>query len=349
MNEEKLVVGLPSGSLADPVRGGRLAELLKRAGFPTQGYEQGGPSRFPITPLLVGWDGRPQEFGAQLALGEIDVAIGGRDWIRERQLELRYEYGQEVQLTFVHSLDRGHVKVVVIVRAEAEGQSSNAYLKSLLSSKPLVTMVAEMPYLAYDWFRGKAELLGFGGSHKDFSVQKFITPPKIKRGVVIYETWGKTEAKVANGSVDLGVEIAQTGTAIRNYGLLILEEIMESETTVWASPRLKQNPKKYDLARMFLLNLFGSLNAENRVLVLFNARKEDQQRLLEYLQKNHLFSDEPTINEGVNFIEFSVQLDASNKDLPLARVRYELAKLGATAIETIALESSIPGLRVIEF
>jgi hypothetical protein len=55
------------------------------------------------------------------------------------------------------------------------------------------------------------------------------------------------------------------------------------------------------------------------------------------------------VNEGINYVEFSIQLDVSRKDLTLAKVRYELAKLGATGIETIPLESSIPGLDVIDF
>ena len=61
------------------------------------------------------------------------------------------------------------------------------------------------------------------------------------------------------------------------------------------------------------------------------------------------FANEPTINEGINYVEFSIQLDVSAKELTLAKVRYELAKLGATGIETIPLESSIPGLDVIDF
>lgn len=347
--EAKLVIGLPAGSLADPNRGGSLVELLKRAGFPTQGYDQGGPSTFPITSFLVGWDGRPQEFGAQLALAEIDIAIGGRDWIRERQLEFQYEYGRRIELILVQSLGRGNVRIVIIAPADNDRSDTDAYLTQLLSHKPLITMVSELPYLAYDWFRAKAEALGFAESHGAFSIQKFKTPPRIDRGLVVYETWGKTEAKVKHGSVDLGLEITQTGSSIRNYGLAVLEDLMESETTIWAAPNLKQDPVKYELARMFLLNLYGALHAENKVLLFFNARREDQDKLLEYLRRNRLFGDEPTINEGVNFIEFSIQLDASNKELPLAQVRYELAKLGATAIETIPLESSIPGLHVINF
>ena len=349
MPEETLVVGLPAGSLADPNRGGSLVALLKHAGFPSKGYESGGPSTFPITPFLVGWDGRPQEFGSQLCLNELDIAIGGRDWVRERQLEFHYEYGRDIELTFVRSLERGHVRIVIIARPDDAREGVDEYLRALLASKPLVTMVSEMPYLAYDWFRNKAEKLGFGDSHGTLSVQKFKTPPKIDKGIVIYETWGKTEAKVKNNSVDFGLEITQTGSAIANYGLAIIDEVMRSETTIWASPVLKQQPAKLDLAKMFLLNLYGSIHAENKVLVFFNARKEHKQRVMAYLGENNLFGDEPTINEGVNFAEFSIQLDASSKTLPLARVRYELAKLGASAIETIPLESSIPNMDVIDF
>ncbi|HNV20463.1 MAG TPA: hypothetical protein PLB67_03265 [Candidatus Hydrogenedentes bacterium] len=348
MSNTQLIVGLPAGSLADPNRGGSLIELLKRAGFPARGYDKGGPSCFPLTAFLVGWDGRPQEFGSQLAVGEIDIAIGGDDWVRERTLEFKYEYEREITLKKVLSLDRGKVRIVIIgTRGTAAG--GDAWLKTLLSAKPLVTMVSEMPYLALEWFRGRAEALGFGASHQQFSVQKFKTPPRIDRGIVIYETWGKTEAKVKNGSVDFGLEITQTGSAIENYGLCVLDEVMTSEAGIWACSSLRDQPEKYDIARMFLLNLYGSIYAEDKVLVTFNTRKEDSQTILDYLRDNRLFGEEPTINEGVNYTEYSIEMKADSVDLPLPRVRYELAKLGATSIETIPLDSSIPGLSVIDF
>lgn len=347
MTDERLIIGLPAGSLADVSRGGDLNRLLRDAGFPTQGYEQGGPSTFPVNAFLIGWDGRPQEFGAQLGLGEIDIAIAGDDWIRERELELKYEYNQSIGLQKVLSLGRGHVRVVIIKDGHVD--ECDAWLKGLLAASPLVTIVSEMPYLALDWFRTKAEKLGFAQSHSAFSVQKYRTPPRIEAGIVIYETWGKSEAKVKNGSVDFGLEITQTGDAIRNYGLEVVEEVMQSEAGVWANPGIKQKPGKYELARMFLLNLYGAMFAENKVLLLFNTKKENVPKLQEYLETNRLFADEPTMNEGINFVEFSVQMDADNPELPLAQVRYELAKLGATHIETVPLESSIPGLDVIEF
>lgn len=348
MSESKLIIGMPAGSLADPKRGGSLINLLKDAGFRARGYDQGGPTSFPLNTYLMGWDGRPQEFGSQLGIGEIDIAISGRDWIRERVLEMKFEFDQDIQVQNIMSLERGHVRIVII-NNDGSKRDCDAWLSGLLKEKALVTMVSEMPYLALEWFKTKAEALGFGKSHAAFSVQKFRTPPKIDSGLVIYETWGKTEAKVKNGSVDFGLEITQSGSAIRNYGLNIVDEVMESETCVFANPGIKDDPEKVEMARMFLLNLYGSIFAENKVLVSFNCKKNDEATVVAYLEKNKLFANEPTVNEGINYVEFSIQLDVSAQNLTLARVRYELAKLGATGIETIPLESSIPGLDVIDF
>ncbi len=348
MSDTKLVIGMPAGSLADPRRGGSLVNLLKGAGFHAQGYDEGGPTTFPLNSFLVGWDGRPQEFGAQLALGEIDIAISGEDWMRERTLEMKYEYGQDVELAKILSLERGKVRIVIIKTDDGEGDC-DAWLKGLLSGKKLLSMVSEMPYIAVEWFQAKAAALGFGESHGAFSIQKYKTPPKIDAGLVVYETWGKTEAKVMNRSVDFGLEITQSGSAIRNYGLKIAEVVMESEAGVWANPALKNDPEKYDLAKMVLLNLYGSIFAEHKVLVSFNCKKDGVDKVLAYLEENKLFGTEPTMNEGTKYVELSIELDVQATDLTLARVRYELAKLGAVAIETIPLESSIPGLDVIDF
>ena len=343
-----LIIGMPAGSLADPKRGGNLVALLKAAGFPTRGYEDGGPTSFPLHAELIGWDGRPQEFGAQLALDELDLAIGGDDWITERLLECRYEYGRDITLNKVLSLNRGSVRIVAVCRPLAQGMDFNTWLKSLLEQEGQIRMVSEMPYLAVEWFLKKAATLGRDPVGIPYAVQKYGAPPRIDRGLVVYESWGKTESKIANGAVDLGLEITQTGSAIRNYGLQIAETIMQSETGVWAAPSLRQYPEKLELARMFLVNLYGAVFAENKALLLFNIKREGAAAAQQYLQDNGLFGDEPTINEGAHYMEFSVQVDLSRSDLPVARVRYELARLGATHIETIPLNSCIPSLNVID-
>jgi ATP phosphoribosyltransferase len=346
MQKNILTIGMPAGSLADTNRGGNLILLLENAGFRTTGYDSGGPTKFPFIQYFYGWDGRPQEFGSQLGIHELDVAIAGDDWIRERQLEMLYEYNTEISLEKVLSMKRGHVKIVGIANTQEETDIS-AFLKQLCQTKELITIVAEMPFIALNWIKTKLKEIGFSEKYNDSSVQKYKTPSKIKKGVLVYETWGKTESKVKNGGADIGIEITQTGSAIRNYGLKIIDTIMESETGIWINPSLKNNNDKKELLKMFLLNLYGCVNAENKVMILFNVRNDDVPAIEKYLRENNLFADEPTMNIGKQFTEFSIQVDKNNTNLPLARIRYELAVRKAVNIDTLPVNSSIPSMEII--
>lgn len=344
---ETLIIGMPAGSLADSNRGGNLMQLLEAAGFRTRGYDAGGPTSFPGITFLYGWDGRPQEFGSQLGIGEIDVAIGGDDWIKERLLELEIEYGVKVTLEKVLSLKRGVVRIVGIVKAEDEASSTAEILSRLLRSKSLITVVAEMPYLALNWIRKELIALGRQDLADSWAVQKYKTPPRIEKGILIYETWGKTESKVKNGGADLGLEITQSGSAIRNYGLKIIATILESESGIWINPAVRAHREKSTLLDMFLLNLYGTLNAEGKVLVVFNVPNPLTAKVEEFLRVNSLYADEPTRTVGKDFTVYSIQVDTENPQFPLAWVRYELAKIGARSIDTMPLSSSIPGISVL--
>jgi ATP phosphoribosyltransferase len=348
MSDNVLRIGMPAGSLADPNRGGNLVQLLEQSGFRTSGYQSGGPSKFTTVGFLYGWDGRPQEFATQLGIGELDVAIAGDDWIRERILELQYEYRQTIELRRVMSLKRGSVRLVGIVRPEGEHKDAVAFFKDLGSRKPLITAVAEMPYLALEWIMRRLKDAGLESRFSKFSVQKYSTPSKIDQGVLIFETWGKTEAKVKNGGADLGLEITQSGSAIKNYGLRIIDEVMESGTSIWVNPKIREDKQKYGLLRMFLLNLYGAINAENKVLLLFNVPVASAPDVEAYLARNNLFADEPSRISGKAYTEYSIEIDTAGSKLPLAQIRYELAVMGARGIDTIPLTSSIPAISVIE-
>lgn len=344
---EILKIGMPAGSLADPNRGGNLVKLLENAGFKASGYDAGGPTKFSTVPFLYGWDGRPQEFGSQLALDELDAAIAGDDWIRERVIEFKLEYGREISLEKVLSLKRGGVKLVGIIKGDAAANTTKEFLSAIAKEKKLITVVSEMPYMALNWLRMELSALGMLGQFEKYSVQKYRTPAKIDSGIVVYETWGKTEAKVKNGGADIGLEITQTGSAIRNYGLKIIDTVFESETGIYIDPALKKNAEKKELLRMFLLNLYGTVNAENKVMLLFNVPNARLNDVIKYLTDNKLFGDEPTVNRGNEFTELSVQVDMANTALPLAKIRYDLLKLTAKNIETIPLSSSIPSLDIV--
>ncbi len=348
MTDQILKIGMPAGSLANPNRGGNLVKLLEDAGFKTSGYESGGPSKFSTINYLFGWDGRPQEFGSQLGINELDVAIAGDDWIKERILEFKLEFNTNIELEKVLSLKRGKVKIVGIANS-TDSVDIDSFVKKLCQTKEIIVIVSEMPYLALDWVQNVLQRVGKYEDYSSFSVQNYKTPPKINHGVVIYETWGKTEAKVKNNGADLGVEITQTGSAIRNYGLTIIDTLMESETGIWINPGLKQSTKKNELLKMFLLNLYGVVNAENKVMILFNVPNDNVDEVEKYLSENNLFADEPTKNIGRSFTEFSIQVDITNKEIPLAKVRYELAIRQAVNINTIPIESSIQSIEVLGF
>ena len=344
--ETILKVGMPAGSLADPNRGGNLVNLLMNSGFDVAGYAQGGPTKFTSVNFLFGWDGRPQEFGSQLEINEIDVAIAGDDWIRERVLEMKMEYAKEVNLERVLGLKRGGVKLVGIVACN-EFDTIEDFLRNLCAKKKLITVVSEIPYITLDWLRTKLDAIGLLDGFQSYSVQKYKTPSKIESGIVIYETWGKTEAKIKNGGADIGLDITQSGSAIKNYELKVIDTIMQSQTSIWINSEVRKDAAKLELLRMFLLNLYGSINAENKMMVTFNVSNDHVSGIDRYLREKNLFADEPTVSVGKAFTVYNIQIDADNIDEPLAKVRYELAKLGATSINTLPVQSSIPSLKVI--
>ncbi len=348
MSDKKLIIGMPAGSLANPDRGGNLINFLENSGFKTSGYESGGPSKFVTNNFLFGWDGRPQEFGSQLGIGELDIAIAGDDWIKERILELDIEFNKKINLEKVLPLKRGGVKIVSIIYDEKNCfENINTFLKEKADKSDLLVMVSEMPYLALDWLRNKLKAVNLLDKFAAYSVQKYKTPPRIQKGIIIYETWGKTEAKVKNLGADIGLEITQTGSAIKNYGLKIIDTVMESETGIWINPEIRDTPEKLELLRMFLLNLYGTINAESKVLIIFNLSNKDINQIETYLRENNLFADEPTISKGKNYSEYSIQIETNNPQIPISKIRYELARLGAKNIDTVPLTSSIPHINVI--
>jgi ATP phosphoribosyltransferase len=342
----QLKIGMPAGSLASASRGGNLVDLLAAAGFRTSGYDKGGPTRFTGTNVLFGWDGRPQEFGAQLEIGELDVAIAGDDWIQERILEMRIEHGVEISLERVMTLNRGEVQIVGIV-ADGSFSTAEAFLAAVAPRKPLLVCASEMPYLALDWLQRKLAAVGLGDRFRAHSVQKYKTPPRIKEGILVYESWGKTESKVKNGAVDVGLEISQTGGAIKSYGLTVVETVMRSQTSVYTHAAVQRDPEKRELLEMFLLNLHGAVNAESKVMLLFNVPNAAAGQVDAYLRENNLFGEEPTTSRGKEFTEYNIQVDAADAAKPMAIVRYTLAKLGARSINTVPVTSSIPGIRVV--
>ena len=110
---------------------------------------------------------------------------------------------------------------------------------------------------------------------------------------------------------------------------------------------MRKSPVKMELLKMFLINLYGIINAENKVMLYFNVPAGHDDEIQSYLKANNLFAEEPTIIQGQAFSQYCIQLESANKEKPIAMVRYQLLKLGAKSIETVPILSSIPDLKVL--
>jgi ATP phosphoribosyltransferase len=259
---------------------------------------------------------------------------------------MKLEYGVEVKLQRVMALNRGDVQLVGIT-ADPRFATTEEFLKDVAARKPLVKVAAEMPHLALDWVQRKLAAIGLGAAFSAHSVQKYKTPPRIQQGILIYESWGKTEAKVKHGAVDMALEITQSGSAIKSYGLTIVESVLRSQTAIYTSPATWDDPEKRELLEMFLLNLHGAVQAENKVMLLFNVPNARSAEVERYLTENELFGDEPTMNRGKEYTEYNIQVEDGNPERPIALVRYTLAKLGARSIDTVPIQSSISGIKAV--
>jgi ATP phosphoribosyltransferase len=244
------------------------------------------------------------------------------------------------------TLNRGEVQLVGIT-ADPAFATTEDFLRNVAPKKPLLRVASEMPYLALDWIQRKLAAIGLAGEYASHAVQKYVTPPRIERGILVYESWGKTESKVKHGAVDIGLEISQTGGAIKAYGLTIVETVLRSQTSIYTSPAVAKDPEKRELLEMFLLNVHGATHAENKVMLLFNVPNQLANEVEQYLSSNNLFGDEPTANRGKEYTEYNIQVDADDPEKPLAMVRYSLARLGARSINTIPITSSIRSIRAI--
>ena len=122
---------------------------------------------------------------------------------------------------------------------------------------------------------------------------------------------------------------------------------MRSQTSVYTHAAGTNDPEKRELLEMFLVNVYGAIHAESKVMLLFNVPNALSAAVDDYLTSNNLFGEEPTLSRGKEYTEYNIQVDAADPAKPVALVRYTLAKLGARSINTIPITSSIPGIRMI--
>jgi ATP phosphoribosyltransferase len=177
---------------------------------------------------------RPQEIPVYVAEGLFDVGITGRDWIEETGAKV-VSLGQ-LQYSKATS---NPIRVVVAV----ENDSPVRRVEDLPDG---VRVSTEYPELTKRFFSSR-------GIDADVRL-----------------SYGATEAKIPE-IADAIVEITETGRAIRQAGLRIVETILESYTELIANAESYADPAKAHAMGQLQSLLDGALAARGQVLVKLNV------------------------------------------------------------------------------
>ena len=191
---------------------------------------------------------RPQEIPRYVASGLFDIGITGRDWIEETASDV-VSLG-ELQYSKATSQP---IRVVLAVANDSPVQS-----------------VGDLP----------------AGVRINTEYRELTRRYLEKHGIAdpdVTLSHGATEAKVALGVADAVVEITETGRALRNNGLRIVDTVLLSYTELIANPAAYDEPAKKHAMHQLLTLLQGTLEARGKVLVKLNVGDTDLDRVIALL------------------------------------------------------------------
>ncbi len=189
---------------------------------------------------------RAQEMSRYVEQEILDVGITGRDWILENDSD-------------------------IVVVADL--------IYSKVSKRParwVLAVPADSPYRSVKDLEGKkiaTELVNF--SKRYFS----------ERGidVSVEFSWGATEGKIASGLADAIVEVTETGSTIKAHGLVIIEELMESNPQLIANRHAWEDPWKREKIEQISMLLQSALRADRLVVLKMNVPKEKLEAVVDIL------------------------------------------------------------------
>ena len=174
-------------------------DFLNRAGLEIDGYSVGRPTSRPRIDL----DGimvkviRPQDMPLQVANGNFDLAITGRDWLRDHRFCFPSSPVEELL-----ELGFGGVRIVAVVAEDLAGSSTEDLRK--LKRDSVLRVASEYVNIA-----------------DKYAHDNHLTPCKI------IPTWGASEAFLPEDA-DVLIENTETGSTIAKHNLKIIDTLFES-------------------------------------------------------------------------------------------------------------------------
>ena len=214
-NEEKVWIAIPDGHQQEPT-----AELLRKAGLQLQGYSGNTINHRPT--LSIEWANakviRPQDMPLQVANGNFDLAITGRDWL----LDHLYRFPTSPTIELVN-LGFGEVRVVAVV-------SQNLPANDIDDLKQLIQA-------------GKLSPLRVASEYVNIA-DKYLRDNHVSRYKLV-PTWGASEAFLPDDA-DLLIENTQTGKTLAKHNLKIVDTILQSTACLIGNQNSLKSPAKME-------------------------------------------------------------------------------------------------------
>jgi ATP phosphoribosyltransferase len=193
-------LALPDGHQQAHVR-----KILDASGLVISDYPSATGNRRPPS-KLAGFTIkviRPQDMPQQVACGNYDVAITGRDWLTDHRYQFPTSPVQELL-----DLKYGWVRIVAAVANDVPAVNSAEFL---------------------DYWRGLGKPLRVASEYTN--VADYYARSNHFSDYRVIPTWGATEAFIPEDA-DLLIENTETGSTIARHSLKIIETFFESTACV---------------------------------------------------------------------------------------------------------------------
>jgi len=219
-------------------------KMLEKAGFKVKAEER---SYFPSIddPEIECMLIRAQEMSRYVEDGALDAGITGKDWIMENKSEV-----VEVADLIYAKRGLGKVKWVLAVPNDSKINSVKD-----LEGKRIATEAVNLT--------------------KDYLKMNNVN-------AIVEFSWGATEVKPPR-LADAIVEITETGSSLRANNLRIVETIIESTTKFIANKSSWSDKWKKDKIKQIAMLLQGAINAEEKVGIMMNVKKDNLEKILKVL------------------------------------------------------------------
>ena len=223
---------------------------------------------------------RPQEIPIAVQEGAYDIGITGQDWVKETNVDLQ----------ILLDLRYGAVKLVFAAPESVHSTSTEMFVEEIWRSGRAVRISTEYLNIAAEYL---CSLTSYRRRFAD-KAPLVITPWWTKgenKSARVYLSFGATEAKPPE-EADAILDVVETGSTLEANRLKILGTVMHSRTALVANRDSMKNGEKREKIYDILSLLKGVVEAEGKLHVFVNVRKENLDKLL--LQLPAL--KRPTIN-----------------------------------------------------